>query len=98
MESCLPRLLVGLEVQALQRFAAHLEYSIERCRKRDKMDAVTITEVPLQIRDIETTTLPNGVRVISERMQHVRSVSLGVWIRKGSRSESARENGISHFI
>ena len=31
-------------------------------------------------------------------MQHVRSVSLGVWIRKGSRCETAHENGISHFI
>src|SRR5271170_7712785 len=50
------------------------------------------------LRDIEVTTLKNGVRVISERMLHVRSVSLGVWIRKGSRSETAHENGISHFI
>jgi predicted Zn-dependent peptidase len=62
------------------------------------MGVVTITEVPQQIRDIETTTLDNGVRVITERMLHVRSVSLGVWIRNGSRGESARENGISHFI
>jgi len=49
-------------------------------------------------RDIETTTLPNGVRVITERMDHVRSVSLGVWIATGSRRESGEENGISHFI
>jgi len=50
------------------------------------------------IRDIETTTLANGVRVISEEMTHVRSVSLGVWIQTGSRRETAEENGISHFI
>ena len=50
------------------------------------------------IRDIETTTLANGVRVISEEMTHVRSVSLGVWIGTGSRRETAEENGISHFI
>ena len=50
------------------------------------------------IRDIETTTLANGVRVISEEMSHVRSVSLGVWIGTGSRRETAEENGISHFI
>src|SRR5260370_23482333 len=49
-------------------------------------------------RDIETTTLGNGVRVITEKMAHVRSVSLGVWITTGSRSESSAKNGISHFI
>ncbi len=49
-------------------------------------------------RDIETTTLGNGVRVITEKMAHVRSVSLGVWITTGSRSESSAQNGISHFI
>ncbi len=50
------------------------------------------------IRDIETTTLDNGIRVITEQMAHVRSVSLGVWIGTGSRRESSDENGISHFI
>lgn len=49
-------------------------------------------------REIETTTLPNGVRVITESMPHVRSVSLGVWIGTGSRIERGAENGISHFI
>ena len=50
------------------------------------------------LRDIETTTLGNGIRVISEEMPHVRSVSLGVWIKTGSRRETSQENGISHFI
>jgi predicted Zn-dependent peptidase len=50
------------------------------------------------LRDIEATTLKNGVRVISEEMPHVRSVSLGVWIKTGSRRETSAENGISHFI
>ncbi|MDP8978994.1 MAG: insulinase family protein [Acidobacteriota bacterium] len=50
------------------------------------------------IRDIETTTLDNGIRVVTEQMAHVRSVSLGVWIGTGSRRESSDENGISHFI
>ena len=50
------------------------------------------------VRDIEVATLKNGVRVISEEMGHVRSVSLGVWIRTGSRRETSEENGISHFI
>src|SRR5216683_4054943 len=52
----------------------------------------------LSARTIEQTTLPNGVRIISERMPHVRSVSMGVWIGSGSRREIGEENGISHFI
>jgi predicted Zn-dependent peptidase len=50
------------------------------------------------VRDIHRTTLPNGVRVITERMPHVRSVSVGVWIGTGSREEGVHETGISHFI
>src|SRR3954471_10330731 len=49
-------------------------------------------------RDIQMTTLPNGVRVITEAMPHVRSVSVGIWIGSGSRRETPEQNGISHFI
>ena len=50
------------------------------------------------VRDIEFTTLANGVRVITEAMPHVRSVSVGIWIGTGSRRETTEQNGISHFI
>jgi predicted Zn-dependent peptidase len=50
------------------------------------------------VRDIEFTTLANGVRVITETMPHVRSVSVGIWIGTGSRRETPEQNGISHFI
>jgi len=53
---------------------------------------------PHKIRDIERTVLPNGVRVITERMPHVRSISVGVWIGTGSREETIEETGLSHFI
>jgi len=53
---------------------------------------------PHKSRDIERQLLPNGVRVITERMPHVRSVSVGVWICTGSREETQQETGISHFI
>ncbi|EOQ38333.1 M16 family metallopeptidase [Butyricicoccus pullicaecorum] len=43
-------------------------------------------------------TLRNGVRVVAERIGHVRSAAIGVWIGNGSRFESAEQNGISHFI
>src|ERR1700746_1862877 len=49
-------------------------------------------------RDVEVTTLSNGIRLVTEQMAHVPSVSLGIWIGAGSRRESAEENGISHFI
>ena len=52
----------------------------------------------IQPREIEQATLPNGLRVITERMSHVRSVSMGVWIGSGSRREVGAENGLSHFI
>src|SRR5713101_9233093 len=51
-----------------------------------------------KLRDIERTALPNGLRVVTERMQHVRSISVGIWIGTGSREESAEQSGISHFI
>src|SRR5207237_2863523 len=46
----------------------------------------------------ERTVLPNGLVVITEPMDHVRTVALGVWIAAGSRCEDAARNGISHFI
>jgi predicted Zn-dependent peptidase len=49
-------------------------------------------------RDIHTTTLPNGLRIVTERMPHVRSVSIGAWIASGSRLEAGPERGIAHFL
>jgi predicted Zn-dependent peptidase len=49
-------------------------------------------------RDIRTTTLPNGLLVLTERMSHLRSVAMGCWIDCGSRDETLAVNGISHFI
>lgn len=43
-------------------------------------------------------TLPNGLVVITEPMEYFHSVSVGVWVRNGSRREPAEINGISHFI
>ena len=49
-------------------------------------------------RDIRITTLANGIKVITETMPHVRSVSVGVWVGSGSRRETPQQNGVSHFI
>jgi predicted Zn-dependent peptidase len=50
------------------------------------------------VRQIERATLPNGIRIVTESMPYVRSVSLGVWIGAGSRIERGPENGLSHFL
>jgi len=42
--------------------------------------------------------LKNGLRIVGEKMSHVRSVSVGVWVGVGSRAERPFENGISHFM
>ncbi len=46
----------------------------------------------------EYKTLDNGIRIIAEKIPHLRSVSIGVWIGNGSRHEDKNINGISHFI
>src|SRR5262245_46099234 len=43
-------------------------------------------------------TLPSGLRLVTESMGHVRSVSIGVWLSRGSRHESEAESGIAHFV
>ena len=48
--------------------------------------------------DYQLTTLPNGVRIATERMPGVRSAALGIWVSTGSRDEKASENGAAHFI
>lgn len=44
------------------------------------------------------TTLDNGLRIVSEKIPYVRSVSIGVWVGTGSRNENRFNNGVSHFI
>ena len=50
------------------------------------------------VRNIRREVLPNGVTVITEQMQNIRSVSIGIWVKTGSRDEDLQWNGISHFI
>jgi len=48
--------------------------------------------------NVQTTRLPNGLTILTEQMPELRSVSLGVWLRRGSRHETSLQNGICHFI
>ncbi|MFW2488309.1 M16 family metallopeptidase [Clostridium chromiireducens] len=45
-----------------------------------------------------TYTLKNGLRVVTEKIEHLKSISVGVMVQNGSRNENAEVNGISHFI
>ncbi|WP_152656352.1 pitrilysin family protein [Oceanobacillus sp. CFH 90083] len=47
---------------------------------------------------VEKYTSSNGVRIILESMPAVRSVTIGIWIKTGSRNETSHNNGISHFL
>lgn len=46
----------------------------------------------------QRTVLPNGIRIVTEEIPHVRSAAIGFWYRAGSRDEAPGQNGISHFI
>src|SRR5476649_961588 len=50
-----------------------------------------------EARNIKREVLPNGLIVLSEEMSHIRSISIGIWMRTGSRDETPEINGISHF-
>jgi predicted Zn-dependent peptidase len=49
---------------------------------------------PMVVREV----LGNGLRLITETMPHVRSVTIGVWLTRGSRDESDERSGIAHFV
>jgi predicted Zn-dependent peptidase len=49
-------------------------------------------------RTIHREVLPNGLTILTEQMDHIRSVSMGIWLNAGSRNEDPEVNGISHFV
>jgi predicted Zn-dependent peptidase len=48
--------------------------------------------------DVSKSVLSNGIKVITQRMPHLRSVSMGIWVNVGGRDESPSESGMAHFI
>jgi predicted Zn-dependent peptidase len=47
---------------------------------------------------IQTTRLPSGLTIVTERMDRVETVSFGAYVATGSRNETEAENGVSHFL
>jgi len=57
------------------------------------------SETPQRLRSsYKKTVLPTGLRIVTEEIPYVRSVSIGVWANVGSRDENTETNGISHFV
>ncbi|GGB52270.1 peptidase M16 [Roseibium aquae] len=48
--------------------------------------------------EVRTTVLDNGITVVTDRMPHLKTVALGVWVKTGSRSENLDQNGITHLL
>ncbi len=66
--------------------------------KRRPADQGTLAKDNVPRAFYHKTVLDNGVRIVSETIPYVRSVSVGVWANVGSRDESGSENGITHFL
>src|SRR6201993_2631330 len=47
---------------------------------------------------VQVTTLANGLRIVTDPMNSVESVAVGVWVGAGTRHETAEINGISHLL
>lgn len=47
---------------------------------------------------IKKHTLDNGIRIVTEKIDYVRSASIGIWVNVGSNNEDEETNGLSHFI
>src|SRR6266852_1136911 len=63
----------------------------------EMMETAATKRSSSETRNIKRELLPNGLIVLSEEMSHIRSISIGIWMKTGSRDEDAEINGISHF-
>ena len=55
----------------------------------------TSTVVP---KTVQKTVLPNGLKIVTEHIDSVKSISAGIWVKTGSRNESDKQAGITHFL
>jgi len=47
---------------------------------------------------VTKTTLPNGLRIVTEKIESVKSISVGIWVKTGSRNETHKQAGVTHFL
>ncbi|MDR9410513.1 MAG: pitrilysin family protein [Balneolaceae bacterium] len=51
-----------------------------------------------EIEFVTKSTLPNGLRIVTEKIESVKSVSVGIWVKTGGRNETEKQAGITHFL
>jgi predicted Zn-dependent peptidase len=51
-----------------------------------------------EIDSVTKTTLPNGLRIVTEKIESVKSISVGIWVKTGSRNETPKQAGVTHFL
>src|SRR6056297_294182 len=51
-----------------------------------------------ELESVSKTVLPNGMQIVSEKIESVKSVTVGIWAKTGSRNETAKQAGITHFL
>ena len=62
------------------------------------MEKITQNSLGANDRMHDEWLLPNGLRIVGERLPYLRSVSIGAWMHVGSMMEKPEENGLSHFL
>lgn len=55
-------------------------------------------ETAKEVEYVTKTTLPNGLRIVTERIDSVKSISVGIWVKTGSRNEKNELAGVTHFL
>jgi predicted Zn-dependent peptidase len=66
--------------------------------KRKSSIKTKIMQSTESITQVQKTTLPNGLKIVTERIESVKSISAGIWVKTGSRNESNELAGITHFL
>jgi predicted Zn-dependent peptidase len=85
--------------QRVFRFVFPASFYCFSCPGADKRLLCTIEHAMVEeLRNIKREVLPNGLTILTEEMLHIRSVSIGIWVKTGSRHEDPQFNGISHFL
>ena len=51
-----------------------------------------------EIESVTKSTLTNGLRIVTERIDSVKSISIGIWVKTGSRNEKKELAGVTHFL
>ena len=69
-----------------------------RPRPDQASSASSLTETRLETSQVRRTTLPGGLRVVTEYLPYVHSASVGVWVGVGSRDEGRSVAGAAHFL